>query len=684
MAANTIFQLSKKSQASLLEFQKQCYNMLNTSWRLREAMTRIDKQYQREEDLTTENRRAKLLNRYGDSNRFQNITMPVILPAVEAAVVYQSSVFLSSTPIFEVVSSNEYIDAARQFSAVLAENSIRGGWIRELQMFLRDGFKYNLCAAEVGWKKCVVPSFETDLSYKNGMEARPKEIIWEGNSLKHLDMYNTFFDARVHPTEVSEYGEFAGYTEIMSRIRFKAFLAELGEDKIIENTIAALESGSSTIGASTSSAIGSYYIPQINSSAFINPESRLEMNWMAWAGMSAKSHHIQYQNMYEVATIYARLLPEDFEMRVPQAATPQIWKLIIINQKVVIYAERQTNAHNRIPILFGQPLEDGLGYQTKSLATNVEPIQSVTSALMNSVIHARRRSATDRGLYDPSRVSEHNINSDNPSAKIPVKPSAYGKPLNEAYYPIPFRDDQSSLIMQEIGAVAKLADVISGQNPARQGQFVKGNKTQTEYSDVMANSNGRDQTTSLLLEAQFFTPLKEIIKANTIQYQKKTTVYYRTEKKMVDIDPVVLRKAVMSFKISDGLNPVSKLINSDGFQTALQVIGSSPAIGGRYNVGKLFSYLMKTQGAEIDEFEKSEEQTAYEQAYNQWYQLATLAVQKGQSFTIPQPLPEQFGYLKEGELQQQKKPVENALENMLKTIASTPVPTGEESMTKTS
>ena len=165
-------------------------------------------------------------------------------------------------------------------------------------------------------------------------------------------------------------------------------------------------------------------------------------------------------------------------MRLPQPNTPQIFKLIIINHQHLIYVERQTNAHNRLPMLFGSPLEDGLSYQTKSSAQNVTPIQDVASAMMNSVIHARRRAISDRGLYDPSRVSENNINSDNPSAKIPVRPAAYGKPLSEAYYPIPFRDDQSGTLLQEMGTVIKLSDVILGQNPARQGQFVKGNKTQ--------------------------------------------------------------------------------------------------------------------------------------------------------------------------------------------------------------
>jgi hypothetical protein len=54
----------------------------------------------------------------------------------------------------------------------------------------------------------------------------------------------------------------------------------------------------------------------------------------------------------------------------------------------------------------------------------------------------------------------------------------------------------------------------------------------------------------------------------------------------------------------------------------------------------------------IADFEKSKEQVAYETALGSWQQMATLAIQKGQAFNTPQPTPEQFGYLVNGELKQ--------------------------------
>jgi hypothetical protein len=663
MATNTPMLLTSAAQAGIIQFQRQAYNMLGASWNIREQMRQVDLAYMREKDQTSENQKAKLANKYGDANKYQNITIPVVLPTIEAAVTYQSSVFLSGNPIFGCVANSEFEDAAMAMEAVIGNQQTVGGWIRHIQMFFRDGFKYNLSAVEVSWQDKVVAALDTDQSFAGGIQGKPREVIWSGNTLNRIDPYNVIFDTRVHPTQISEKGEFAGYTELMSRVALKMYVAAL-PNKMTDNIARAFESG---LGGNTinTSSVASYYIPPINQDALINTNIRVGTDWMAWAAASQSNSKIQYKNIYEVTTLYARIIPADFAMRVPAPNTPQIWKFVVVNHQIIIYAERQTNAHNRIPMLFGVPLEDGLGYQTKSLAQNVQGIQEVSSAMMNSVIAARRRAISDRGLYDPSRVGEAQINSDNPSAKIPVRPAAYGKPLSEAYYAIPFRDDQSGVIMQEMGSVIKLSELISGQNPARQGQFVKGNKTQTEYSDVMNNSNGRDQNQALLYEDQVFTPLKEILKLNILQYQGPDQIYYADKKTSVKIDPVALRKAVVNFKMTDGLAPASKLINADSFQTSLQVIGSSPQIAANYNMGPMFSYLMKTQGALISDFEKTPEQVAYEQASNQWMQMAQLALSKGQPWNNPQPTPQQFGYLQPG---QAPAPKPDALTSFIQTI----------------
>lgn len=645
--ATTPVILSQASQQGLLQYSKLCLEQFNVQWNLRERMQEVDRAYAREMDLSTENERAKLANRTGDKNRFQNITIPIVLPQVESAVTYQASVFLTGVPLFGVAAAPAYEDEAIQMESVIDDQATRGGWARELTMFFRDGFKYNLSALECSWCREVTWAPETDLSFTAGKIAKPKQVIWEGNKVRRWDIYNTFFDTRVAPAEMHTKGDFVGNTELMSRIRLKQFINSL-PDVRLDNVRAAFESGMGAINYGTAGSLEAYFIPQVNPRVFIDSAFSGSFNWESWAGIAGAKPGIAYKNMYQVTTLYARIMPSDFNMRLPEPNTPQIWKFVFVNHQVLIYAERQTNAHNLLPVLFGQPLEDGLGYQTKSLADNVAPIQDITSALSNSLIAARRRAISDRTLYDPSRITEAHINNSNPSAKIPVRPAAYGKPVGEAVFAFPFRDDQAPYIQQQMQQYGAMANMISGQNPVRQGQFVKGNKTQSEFDTVMGNANGRDQLTAIGYETQIFTPLKEILKINILQYQGGTSLYNREKKKQVQIDPVALRKAVLNFKVSDGLTPTDKLMDTDTLVVALQQVGTSPVIGQGYNVPQLFSYLMKIKGADISAFEKSPQQVAYEQAVQQYQQMVMQLYKQNPDQDPkklpPQPLPQNYGY----------------------------------------
>lgn len=673
MAASTSVPLTPKQQAAFVEYYRSVQDMKGSNRNeFRSYLERMDRNYQREMDKSQEHQRAQTANRNGDPTRMQNTTVPIVMPQVEAAVVHQSSVFLTGHPIFGVVSDPEFIDEALQIESIIEADSIRGGWVRELMMHFRDGMKYNFAPLEVSWGQEVTYTVETDTT-KSLSQGIPKEVIWSGNKVERWDPYNTFVDTRVAPTDLYKDGEFAGRTQFMTRIKLKSFVAAL-PDKIIGSIKPAFESGLEGATGAQSASAKNYYIPDINPLVSEVDNKTGGMNWERWAGLSEAAKKIAYKDTYEVTTLYCKILPSEFDLKVPNSNTPQIYKLIIVNHEHIIYCEQQTNAHAYLPVLIGQPLEDGLGYQTKSLADNATPFQEVASSYMASIMASRRRAISDRVLYDPSRITSAHINSANPSAKIPVRPAAYGKNLSESVHQFPYREDQAGSSMQQISTLIGMANTLNGQNQVQQGQFQKGNKTLSEFESVMANANGRDQLASILLESQVFTPLKLIIKLNILQFQGGTTVYNRDAKQAVEIDPVALRKAVVEFQVSDGLTPASKLLNSETFAVALQVIGSSPQIGGGYNLAQMFSYMMKTQGADISPFEKSAAQTAYEQAFGQWQQLVAMAIEKGIDFakSSPAPLPEQFGYVPA-----ENKPAPEGAKNP----SSAPVPTSNTGLT---
>lgn len=291
------------------------------------------------------------------------------------------------------------------------------------------------------------------------------------------------------------------------------------------------------------------------------------------------------------------------------------------------------------------------------MTETVEPFQSIVSAFANATMAAQRRGISDRKLYDPSRVSPAAMNNDNPTANIAVRPSAYGQELSKAVYAFPFQDTQYQYNQANIQGFLAMANQATGLNPARQGQFVKGNKTKFEYADVMSNANGRDMTVSLMLEGGFFTPVKKMLLTNILQYQGKAVVPNPMTGEVVTVDPVALSKATVVMKVTDGLTPSDKIIDGDTLTQAVQLLMSgATSIGQEFNMGEMVSYLFSSRGAKLDSFRKSPQQIAYEQAVGQWQEtLSMLAEQMSASQvtpeqmqqvlqSIPQPTPEQFGY----------------------------------------
>lgn len=632
--------INNKLEETLVTYSTVAQGMLYNNFALRDSLAYVDRAYMREMDYTLEQNRARLANNSGDPTKFQNVQVPVVMPQVRAALGYLTNVFLTGYPIFGVVADKNNADAAMQMETIFAENSRTAQWQRHLLMFFLDGLKYNLHALEVIWGKKTVSGVDTDVAAKAG--TRPKETIWNGNEVRRLDLYNSFWDTRVLPAELSAKGEYAGYSELLSRTALKQYLNDLFgyiNPTTVDRALASTFGGGA---AATGWTPFAYYQPLINPMPFIN-NNVLQFDWMAWATAARQPGGVMpnYGNFYIKTVQYCRIVPADFNMEVPGRNTPQIWKLVIINGSVVVQWERVQTANNYLPILMGQPLEDGLGMQTKSFATNVIPMQQVASAMINGFVASKRRLIGDRMLYDPLRVRESDINSDSPTAKIPVRPAAYGKPLNEAVFPIPFRDEQTASFLQGSELVMRYANMINQQNPAQQGQFVKGNKTLHEYDDVMGHGNVGNQVIAITIENQVFTPLKDILKLNVLMFQQEAVLYNTQTRQSVTINPTTLRQTAVQFLISDGLVPKDKEMNGEEWTVAMQTIATVPQLQQQYDFTGIFTYMMQMRGADLKQFEYSPEQRQYNQALSAWQQAAAMAAQKGAEFSTPMPQPPQ-------------------------------------------
>lgn len=602
-AADLKLRISPFAQQSLLKYAQTIVEYAMKDSGLRNKFLAVDLAYYRERNAGEEHNAAKIANAMGDKKRIQDPVVPVVAPQVETALAYYAEVFLASYPIFPVLAKPELQDAATQIETVLGESAIHFQWVRHLSMAIRDGLKYDLMAAEVEWAENKVYTLTNDVS-KEVVFGVPTETVFAGNKIKRISPYNLIADRRVAPCEVHEKGDFVGYVELMSKIQLQQLFLDL-DSTLTMNATEAFNSTFNSVGGQGSAA-SPYYVPEINpESARVNAYS--EFNWMKWAQLESRNQ-IKFSDMYEVLTLYVRVVPKEHGIFVRNPGVPQIYKLIIINQKVVIYVQRKTNAHNFLPVIVSQPIEDGHGYQTKSFAENATPYQDIATALYISAIQSQRRKVYDRLLYNPSLINKGDIDRVDAVARIPVKTEAYGRNLSEAIYQIPYRDEGVAGILQVAREMVDMADVSTGQNRVQRGQFQKGNKTRYEFDQTMTNSDSRPRLAGLIMETSFFQPIKHILKANILQYQPPTKLYNRDVKMTVEVSPAKLRDIIWQFQVADGMLPTSKLVNLELFGQALQFASAAPAAAAEWDLMGMFAYSLKVQGATwVNDFRRTPE-----------------------------------------------------------------------------
>jgi hypothetical protein len=559
---------------------------------------------------------------------YNTIQIPILQPNIDAAHAYLVGTFLSGNPIFGVVSDTfEKSPIAKQMEAIIAENSEMTGWARQLSLWFKDGLKYNIAALEAEWWSRNTFKFTTDtnISLTNAV-AKPE--VRSGNELKSLNMYNTYYDTTVSPADVSISGSFVLNIDVMNRAQVQKFLTDL-----LANGATLLKTEKEIHESVPKRLL--HHIPKITSESAITPNGT---DWTKF--VTTPSHTLNagmnVKGKFEVITYYRRIIPNRLGIaNTGDGDAVQVWKFFEINGEL-IYAERKTNAHSLIPVFFLQPTEDNLGYQSKGLGDNLLPFQKFASTLAKARIASLQRGISDRGLYDPSRVSEKDINSVVPAAKIPVKPAAYGKPLSEAYYPFPFRDEMGASFNQEISNTMQWAEQAAKINKAQRGQFVKGNRTLQEYQDTMGNADAPQQAQAILINAQGIVPLKHVIKINILQYQAPTEIPNPETAEPVSIDPVELRKSIIQFKIADGLVPKDRILNLDQYLNFFQIASQTEGANQEYDLIGMLAYVLEERGAKLSQFKRQQLQQFANPAQQQGGQATSRGPEQ-----VPQQVPGQ-------------------------------------------
>lgn len=596
-----VLKLSMEAQSNVIQFVRGILTMNKRDQGFRNKMDAIDIAYARYKASADDPLMVDGVDNRGQvgcGNVFDDddITPPIVVSQVDSYVAYLADVFLSGSPIFPVVSNPRNKKYAEQLETLLDDHALLGGYARQLLLFIRDSIKYNYAAVELDWTS--IDQFSVAGDFISGTGKKVTKAAQSFTRIKRLNPRNILRDMTVDPGDISEQGDYAGYVELLSKMKLKTLLNKLNKEGKAYNEERALgtpfQHSSPELGNYVQNPIISHYVDQnMGAGGNINWD-----NWFSPQHISGK-RVASYGSSYEMVTVYARILPKDFGISAPQPNTPQIWKFRIINGSWIISAQRIISAYDYLPILFAQPLEDGMGYQTQSPAESAIGFQEGASTLYNIRFAAARRAVSDRALYVSEMIDSSDVNSKGPAPKIPVRLSVLSnKTLDSAYKSIPFESRGLETVMQDAQTIVSFGQQLSGINKPREGQFQKGNKSVQEWNDTMAGSDNRLRLPAMLMEHQVFSPMKSIIVLNIYQYAENAIVISQKTGEVVEINVEELRKQVLAFRVADGYSPKAKLASTEAIGGLVQMISSSQILQQAYGASLpgIFAHLAQLQG----------------------------------------------------------------------------------------
>ena len=627
-----LLRLSPQIQERIIAYGKKVLQTHKAFSSMQAKMEAIDKAYARYKA-----RDESQANVPCDIFANDSVTPPVVISQVDSLVANWADVYLSGYPLFPVVSTNKTKQWAEQLEAMLDDHATLGGYARQLLLALRDGAKYNFCAIEADWD--TLNQFSVLGDFTNEETGTRIDRSQRGYTrIERLDPYNTVFDYNVPPGDVSMQGDHAGYIKMLSKIKLKRLLNKYSLEQTAYNVDEAMAHDLQKAGVAYTMNYRQH--PSINN--YVDPRVPTDQfDWEAYmAGHGQNKQGIRPGQAlnYEVFTLYARIIPREFGIAAPQPNTPQIWKFVIVNEEILIHAKRVISANDCLPILIGQPQEDGLGYQTQGVAEAAIDFQESAEKLFNIRFASARRAVSDRALYNADAIRPSDVNSKAAAPKIPVRTSSLAKGemrLQDLYHAIPFDSRGTETVLQDATIITEFAKDLAGLNNAQRGQFQKGNKSVQEWEDVMARADGRTRLPIISLEFQIFVPLKQILLINLWQYGEDSVVVSQKTGEVLEVDIAELRRHVLAFRLADGHTPKAKLASTETLMAGMNMIMNSPVLQQSYGaqLPAIFAHLMQLGGVR-----------GLEEYASQDAQLAPLQGQPGGAIEAPQgqaPIPGQ-------------------------------------------
>lgn len=513
---------------------------------------------------------------------------------------YLLNLFAPDMTLFEGIASESSQTKSLAVANELNNEGIQAQHYTELFKFVRSALRYNFAMMCVDWVEKTGTVF---VPGPGGQVQRTQGTVWEGNVLKTLDPYNSFYDLSVSPTMLARDGEYFGWVELISGFQAK----RMENEKHLFWT--SRFSDAYSPGAQSSDYM--YYTkpPHL---AHITEDAAVD--WPSLIGGIADPKIKDSVPSLEAVHFIGWFDPEMFGTSKPTesvAGTLELWHLIVIGGKYLAYAERMNDTQGLLPVVASVPVPDITQRRLPSLAESLIPPGQYGSFLFNYSAQAARKALGGIILYDQERLPFGELpQGDLVNRHIAIRTSSSAPNVDSAFKQINDAPELSAVPTQ-LSAIYDLMQRVAPTDFVKQMTDLE-RATRFQAASVAQGGSRRNLMLARLIYVQAISPLSMMMAKNVLMHKAQITYIEPTTKEKVTVPTASLLDAGIEYTIGTGIRGLDRLILIDTYKELFAMILQSPQANQRIDLVRLLNYLSSLSGdaANLSQFELTDEQFA--------------------------------------------------------------------------
>lgn len=530
-------------------------------------------------------------NKRGKAPAATKVNLTLAYTQLDDCVTYLMSLYAPETNIFTATSTADKQNVAEGLTKEVGNQGQKLQYFRHLAKFCLNAVKYNLGGMSINWEKQNGTVFQKDPnnSAVSGAVKKVQGVVWQGNVLKSLDMYNFLYDTSVHPVDLPSKGEYFAEVEPITPFRVQRMADQqilFGVNRFIDFPAPLYGSDSGTF----------YMAPPIvrEPSAYTDKQEGGAVNWqmILTPGGPAKDSQPGIELCWYTTWLYP------YKFGLSNSQNMELWRLCMANGKYIAASTKLDDSHGQLPCACGTPIEDDLRNDQRTYAEQLLPLQMFASFLLNTHVDATRKAIYGITVFDQNLFPGFDLSTEDLiGARVPMKSSATGIDIDKAfrhYNDAPQTD-------QNVEMVGKIVDLMQKILPTNQAQQVADLERATEYqaaATVQASSR-RNLKIARLLNDQALSIVKFQMLYNIYENMPAIT-YVDSQGKDQTITPANLLDAQIEFDVGTGLKGLDRLMQISIFKDILGYVFQIKDAATQFDVLGLLTYMAEIAGFQTD------------------------------------------------------------------------------------